>query len=139
MFANAMRILCFIKNILQLLTGVCCCSGFWSVFFFAPSAILAFANAMRISCFMKNILLWLTGVCRCLGFLGCLLLCTVCRSGFWCRSLQAHSCYGSLDKDVCQCNEDFMFHEEHFAVVVWPGFVAVWGFGVPSSLHCLPF
>ena len=84
MFANyVMRISCFVTNILQFLTGVCSCLGFWSVFFFAPSAILAFAveasqpilamdhwtkmvaNAMRISCFMKNNLLWLTGVCCC--------------------------------------------------------------------------
>ena len=32
-----------------------------------------------------------------------------------------------------------MFHEEHFAVVDCMGFVTVWVFGVPSSLHRLPF
>ena len=86
MVANAMRILCFAKNNLQWSTGVCCCLGFWSVFFFASSAVLAFAfeaskpilamnrwtkmfaNTMTISCFMKIILLWLTGICCCLGF-----------------------------------------------------------------------
>ena len=91
MAANTWMIPCFKKNDLQWcvefsVNGFCCCLGFWSAFFFAPSAVLAFAveaskpilamnrwtkmfaNAMTISCFMKTILLWLTGVCCRLGF-----------------------------------------------------------------------
>ena len=43
MFANTMRISCFMKNILLWLSGICCCLRLRSAFFFAPSAIMAFA------------------------------------------------------------------------------------------------
>jgi hypothetical protein len=75
MFANVIRIACFMKNILLWLTGVCCLR-LWSVYIFAPSAIVAFAveaskpilamdhrtkmfaNVMKISHFTKNNFQW---------------------------------------------------------------------------------
>jgi hypothetical protein len=77
MAANTWMIPCFTKNDLQWcvefsMNGFCCYLIFWSAFFFAPSAVLAFAveasepilamdcwtkmltNAMRISCLLKT-------------------------------------------------------------------------------------
>ena len=135
MFANAMRISCFMKNNLPWLTGVCCCLGFWSAFFFAPSAVLAFAveaskpilvidcrteitNTMRISCLTKNVLLWLSGICCCWRLWSAFFFAPSAIMAFAVEASKPILVMDHWTKTFAmQRDEEFAFHEKRFSVV----------------------